>query len=612
MPLRIHDAPPKLEGKSAAGYSTELAKQLSERDSAVRYVEEHKLGQLAGDIMSACLKERPKRARVFVLQYLTARLTAAELASVGLQPKPVVKDSDKRVKPRRDTTRQAALIAKLEKDMAEEKAIQAVQTELGLKPEDVTKYRQCFELVDEDNSGLVGLNEFRKALALCGYSPNQRSLMATFRAVDVDGSGQVDFLEFIRLMRAVDPDQAKKRALEMGIQEDQLEKLREAWKTVDEDGGGSLSLNEMRALVEILGLPAGKSFTQRFKEVAYLSDGGDALGGDLLDNKGGGGGGGQSPQNAGPSRVHEDEQLDFEEFLKVVNGLDPMEELEACLQAGFTDTEKEIAKTCFKQRDPQGAYSLSFERSCIACRTLLVMHMATEPASVDAVSPDDWRNLFNVTDGDKSGEHDFIEFIRFCGRIRELIKMREEADARLKAKEDAELQLTQDEVQNYREMFNKYDRAGRGELPKEAIGNLLKHMGFKAATVQEREELREILDSIDGDGSGTVDFQEFLRLIPALQKKMEEDQAKMDLARAQELGFSEQEHNEFTKVFTDFDEDNSGSLELNEVWGLLKALRRNASYDDLHSLFARIDTDGSGSLEYNEFLLLVKELETNL
>jgi len=213
---------------------------------------------------------------------------------------------------------------------------------------------------------------------------------------------------------------------------------------------------------------------------------------------------------------------------------------------------------------------------------------------------------------DNSGEHDFIEFIRFAGKVKELLRIREEAEARRKAKEEAELKLTDEEIDNYRDMFHKYDRAGRGELQKEAIGILLKDLGFKASTVQEREAFRQILEEVDKDGNGTIDFQEFLRLIPALMKKMEEDQRKEDREKAVELGFSEDEHEEFMKVFHDFDEDHSGSLEINEVWGLLKALRRNTSYDDLKSLFTRIDKDQNGSLEYAEFLLLVRELETAL
>lgn len=627
MPLRVLDVPldapvPKPRESSSGGYSNHNSDGMTDEtrtecDAAMKYVEEHNLGQLVGDMLSACLKERPKRPRAFVLQYLTSRLSTTELHSIGLFPKSVLHEKRKTAA-YRDTSRQAALIAKLEKDMADEKAIQCVQIELDLKPEDVTKYRQVFELVDEDNSGLVGVSEFRKALAMCGYSPNQRTLMATYKAVDLDGSGQVDFLEFIRLMRAVDPDQAKKRALEMGIKEGELEKLREAWKQVDEEGTGSLSLQEMRTLVEMLGLPAGKSFTARFKEVAFNSDESGALGGDLIGNA--------EPKKDAPeapaspktqqaeidSKVHEDEQLDFEEFLKVVQGLDSLEESRACAEAGFSESDKEAAKACFKQRDPQGTFSLSFERACFAVSTLLTMYMGVEQSTMAMASQEDMRNLFNICDSDKSTEHDSVEFIRFAGKVREMLKIREDAEARRRAKEEAEFQLTEDEIANYKEMFNKYDKKGRGALQKEAIGHLIKDLGFKATTVQERESFRRILEEVDKDGNGVIDFQEFLRLLPALMKKKEEEQQKADLAKALELGFSEQEHNEFTKVFQDFDDDKSGSLEINEVWGLLKALRRNTSYDDLKSLFARLDQDGSGSIEYNEFLVLVRELESSL
>lgn len=608
MPTRVVDTPLTNSGgyrsSISDGKSDEL---LAETDAAVQYVEEHNLGQLAADIMSSCLKDRPKKARAYVLRYLVARLSTADLNSVGLFPNGVEQKA-RRKTVLRDMSRQQALIAKLEKDIAEEKAIMLVQNELDLKTDDVTKYRRVFELVDEDNSGLVGLQEFRKAMAMCGYNPNQRTLMATFRAVDLDGSGQVDFLEFIRLMRAVDPDQAKKRALEMGIQEGELTKLRDAWVTVDEEGHGTLSLQEIRTLCELLGLPSGKSFTARFKEVAFSDNSGDALGLDGMLPSGNEPRGPSSPK----SKVDEDEQLAFEEFLKVVKALDTKEESRAMADAQFTEADRDAAKACFRQRDPQNTHSLSLERSCYACSTLLTMHFVVPQTSVALITQEDMSNLFNHVDSDKSGEHDFTEFIRFCGKIRELVKIREEAEERRRQKEQIEFHLSEEEIANYKAMFSKYDRTGAGELQKEGIGHLLKDLGFKASTLQERETFRQILEEVDKDGSGTVDFAEFLRLIPALNKKMEEDQKKADLEKAQELGFSEKEHQEFQQVFQQFDEDNSGTLEINEVHDLLKALRRNTSFDELKGLFTRVDSDLSGALEYGEFLKLVRELENAL
>merc|ERR1711959_394499 len=58
--------------------------------------------------------------------------------------------------------------------------------------------------LDEDNSRALEIEELRYAMTLLGKRVSSEALRALFSTIDKDGSGQVDFCEFLELMRMVE------------------------------------------------------------------------------------------------------------------------------------------------------------------------------------------------------------------------------------------------------------------------------------------------------------------------------------------------------------------------------------------------------------------------
>ncbi|KAJ6642363.1 Troponin C, isoform 1 [Pseudolycoriella hygida] len=93
-------------------------------------------------------------------------------------------------------------------------------------------------------------------------------------------------------------------------------------------------------------------------------------------------------------------------------------------------------------------------------------------------------------DDDGSGQ---IEFAEFCTLA-----------ARFLVEEDAEAMQ-----QELKEAFRLYDKEGNGYITTDVLREILKELDDKITN----EDLDMMIEEIDSDGSGTVDFDEFMEVM---------------------------------------------------------------------------------------------------
>lgn len=70
-------------------------------------------------------------------------------------------------------------------------------------------------------------------------------------------------------------------------------------------------------------------------------------------------------------------------------------------------------------------------------------------------------------------------------------------------------QLSEEEIAEFREIFNLVDRDGGGEISKDELGELMDTLGIDATP----EEIDAMIAEIDQDGSGSIDFEEFVAVM---------------------------------------------------------------------------------------------------
>jgi len=69
--------------------------------------------------------------------------------------------------------------------------------------------------------------------------------------------------------------------------------------------------------------------------------------------------------------------------------------------------------------------------------------------------------------------------------------------------------LTNEELAEFREIFNLVDRDGGGTITKEELGELMDTLGIDATP----EEIDLMINEIDQDSNGEIDFEEFVAVM---------------------------------------------------------------------------------------------------
>ena len=62
--------------------------------------------------------------------------------------------------------------------------------------------RSAFAYFDQDNSGTISAEELRQCLASDDFTLNEEQIQQLLAGVDTDGDGQIDYVEFINMMKS--------------------------------------------------------------------------------------------------------------------------------------------------------------------------------------------------------------------------------------------------------------------------------------------------------------------------------------------------------------------------------------------------------------------------
>jgi len=146
-------------------------------------------------------------------------------------------------------------------------------------------------------------------------------------------------------------------------------------------------------------------------------------------------------------------------------------------------------------------------------------------------------------------------------------------------------ELTIEQKGMLRKAFDMFDKENKGFIHTDMVSTILRTMG---QTFEDRD-LKDLIDDIDTDGSGELEFDEFLQL--AARFLVEED--------------SEAMQEELREAFRLYDKEGNGYINVSDLREILRALEDNMGEDELDEMIAEIDTDGSGTVDFDEFMELM-------
>ncbi|XP_058788853.1 calmodulin-A-like isoform X3 [Phymastichus coffea] len=146
----------------------------------------------------------------------------------------------------------------------------------------------------------------------------------------------------------------------------------------------------------------------------------------------------------------------------------------------------------------------------------------------------------------------------------------------------SEYGLTEDQVAEFKEAFMLFDKDEDGTITMAELGVVMRSLGQRPS----ENELRDMVNEVDQDGNGTIEFNEFLQM---MSKKMKGADCEDELREA----------------FRVFDKNNDGLISSVELRHVMTNLGEKLSEEEVDDMIKEADLDGDGMVNYEEFVTIL-------
>uniref|UniRef100_A0A8C5VAS2 EF-hand domain-containing protein n=1 Tax=Microcebus murinus TaxID=30608 RepID=A0A8C5VAS2_MICMU len=132
-------------------------------------------------------------------------------------------------------------------------------------------------------------------------------------------------------------------------------------------------------------------------------------------------------------------------------------------------------------------------------------------------------------------------------------------------------QLTEEQIAEFKEAFSLFDKDGDGTITTKELGTVMRSLGQNPTEA----ELQDMINEVDADGNGTIDFPEFLTMMARKMKDTDSEE-------------------EIREAFRVFDKDGNGYISAAELRHVMTNLGEKEA-----------DIDGDGQVNYEEFVQMM-------
>ena len=167
--------------------------------------------------------------------------------------------------------------------------------------------------------------------------------------------------------------------------------------------------------------------------------------------------------------------------------------------------------------------------------------------------------------------------------------------------------LQDDEIKCLKNCFDLFDSKKQTFLSADDLDEILRAMGFRPSA----EELKAILEEIDEDGSGEIEFAEFCQLCA---KFLVEDPDIETLKRELKAAFRFLYFFIFIFNFLFsriYDKNGEGFITMDTLRGLISELLQPLTQEELDGIIDELDEDGSGTMDFDEFCEMMMSAPEN-
>merc|ERR1719201_1952535 len=143
-------------------------------------------------------------------------------------------------------------------------------------------------------------------------------------------------------------------------------------------------------------------------------------------------------------------------------------------------------------------------------------------------------------------------------------------------------QLTEEQIAEFKEAFSLFDKDGDGTITTKELGTVMRSLGQNPTEA----ELQDMINEVDADGNGTIDFPEFVSL---MARKMKDTDPEEELIEA----------------FKVFDRDEDGFISAGELRSSMMNLGEKLTDAEVDEMIREADMDGDGQINYDEFVKMM-------
>eukprot|EP01028_Stygiella_incarcerata_P004230 TRINITY_DN1905_c0_g1_i2.p1 TRINITY_DN1905_c0_g1~~TRINITY_DN1905_c0_g1_i2.p1 ORF type:complete len:168 (-),score=68.15 TRINITY_DN1905_c0_g1_i2:261-764(-) len=145
-------------------------------------------------------------------------------------------------------------------------------------------------------------------------------------------------------------------------------------------------------------------------------------------------------------------------------------------------------------------------------------------------------------------------------------------------------ELTEEQKQEIKEAFELFDTEKTGRIDAHEMKVAMRALGFDV----KKEHVLRILEEYDREGTGTIDFNDFLEVMTEKISQRDPDE-------------------EILKAFRLFDDDSSGKITLKNLRRVARELGETMTDDELQAMIDEFDRDGDGEINEEDFMAIMRQ-----